>query len=135
MYVPIPWPAVAAAAVVVFIFGAVWYGLLGERWLTALGKRKEDLNPKDVTPYFTAALSSFINAIAVALVVGWVAPTIETRLMTAFFVGVLLGGAVAAAALAKHYAFAGRSWNLLLIDAGHDFAGFILMSFVIVMMR
>jgi hypothetical protein len=135
MYVPIPWTAVAVAAVVVFVFGAVWYGLFGERWLTALGKRKEDLNPKDVTPYFTAALSSFINAIAVALVVGWVAPTIETRLMTAFFVGVLLGGAVAAASLAKHYAFAGRSWNLLLIDAGHDFVGFILMSFVVVMMR
>src|SRR5215212_1839387 len=134
MYLQIPWVAVLVAAVVVYIFGAVWYGLFGERWLVALGKRKEDLNPKDPTPYFTAALASFLNAIAVALVVGWVAPTIETRLMTAFFVGVLLGGAVAAASLAKHYAFAGHSWNLLLLDAGHDFVGFILMSFVVVMM-
>lgn len=135
MFVPIPWPAVGVATLVVFVFGAVWYGLLGERWLAAIGKRKEDMNRKDVTPFLTAAVSSFVNAIAVALVVGWVAPTIETRLMTSFFVGVLLGGAVAAAALAKHYAFAGRSWDLLLIDAGHDFVGFILMSFVVVMMR
>jgi hypothetical protein len=135
MFVPIPWTAVAAATVVVFLFGAVWYGVFGERWLAAMGKRKEDLNSKDITPYLTAAVSSFVSAIAVALVVGWVAPTIETRLMTAFFVGVLLGGAVAAASLAKHYAFAGKSWDLLLIDAGHDFVGFILMSFVVVMMR
>src|SRR5215211_1747307 len=114
----IPWLAVIVAAVAVYVFGAVWYGAFGQRWLVALGKRKEDLNPKDPTPYLTAAIASFISAIAVALVVGWVAPTIETKLMTAFFVGVLLGGAVAAASLAKHYAFAGRNWNLYLIDAG-----------------
>lgn len=131
----IPWVAVLVATAVLFLFGAVWYSLFGQHWLDALGKRKEDLNPKDPTPYLTAAIASFINAIGTALVVNWVAPTIETKLMTAFFVGVLLGGAVAAAALSKHYAFAGRSWNLFLIDAGHDFVGFILMSFVIVMMR
>jgi len=122
-------------AVAVYVFGALWYGVFGQRWLEALGKRKEDLNPKDPTPYFTAAVASFISAIATALVVNVVAPTIETKLMTAFFVGVLLGGAVAAASLAKHYGFAGHSWNLFLIDAGHDFIGFILMAFIIVVMK
>lgn len=131
----IPWLAVIVAAVSFFIFGALWYTYFGEYWLQAIGKRKEDLNPKDPTPYITAAIASFLNAIATALIVDFVLPLTATTIMTVFFVGLLLGGAVFAAGLAKHYAFAGRSWNLFILDACHEILGFMLMSLIIVLMR
>jgi hypothetical protein len=131
----IPWLAVIVAAVSFFIFGALWYTYFGNYWLQAIGKRKEDLNPKDPTPYLTAAIASFLNAIATALIVDFVLPLTATTIMTVFFVGLLLGGAVFAAGLAKHYAFAGRSWNLFILDACHEILGFMLMSLIIVLMR
>jgi hypothetical protein len=131
----IPWLAVIVAAISFFIFGALWYTYFGDLWLKAIGKRKEDLNPKDPIPYLTAAIACVLNAIATALVIDLIWPLTATRIMTAFMVGLLLGGAVFAAGLAKHYAFAGRSWNLFMIDACHDILGFMLMSLVIVLMR
>jgi hypothetical protein len=131
----IPWLAVIVAAVSFFIFGALWYTYFGNYWLQAIGKRKEDLNPKDPTPYLTAAIASFLNAIATALIVDFVLPLTATTIMTVFFVGLLLGGAVFAAGLAKHYAFAGRSWNLFILDACQEILGFMLMSLIIVLMR
>jgi drug/metabolite transporter (DMT)-like permease len=131
----IPWIPVLAAAAAFFVLGAVWYSYFGDAWLRAIGKRKEDLNPKDPTPYITAAIACFLNALATALVIGWVAPFTDSKYMTALLVGLLLGGAVFAAGLAKHYAFAGKGWNLLAIDAGHDIVGFLLMSLMIALMR
>jgi len=131
----IPWLAVIVAAVSFFIFGAVWYSYFGEFWLQAIGKRKEDLNQKDPMPYITAAIASFLNAMATAFVINLVIPLTTTTIMTVFLVGLLLGGAVFAAALAKHYSFAERSWNLFMLDAGHEILGFMLMSLIIVLMR
>jgi hypothetical protein len=131
----IPWLAVIVATTAFFIFGALWYSYFGGYWLKAIGKRKEELNQKDPTPYITAAIASFLNAIATALVIDLVWPLTATKIMTAFLVGLLLGGAVFAAGLAKHYAFAGRSWSLFMIDACHEILGFMLMSLIIVLMR
>lgn len=37
--------AVLAAAVVSWLFGAAYYGVLGQQWMAALGKTKEELMP------------------------------------------------------------------------------------------
>jgi hypothetical protein len=131
----IPWTAVLVAATAFFVLGAVWYGYFGEAWLQAVGKRQEEVNSKDPVPYITAAVACLLNAIATAIVLGWTGPMAENSFLTALLVGLLLGGAVFAASLAKHYAFAGRSWNLLAIDAGHEIAGFLVMSVIITLMR
>ncbi len=135
MNISLPWVAIIAAAGAYFVLGALWYGYFGEAWLKGLGKRKEDLNPKDPTPYITAAIGCLCNAVATAIVIGWATPLSDSKLMTALMVGILLGGAVIAASAAKHYSFSGWSWNLYLIDVGHDIVGFLLMSVIIVLMR
>jgi hypothetical protein len=131
----IPWLAVILATAADFLFGAVWYSFFGTTWLAAIGKRKDELNAKDPTPYLTAMIASFLHAIATAFVIDLVMPHTATRILTAFLTGLLLGGAVCASALARHYAFAGRAWQLFLIDAGHDVIGFLLLSVVIVLLR
>ncbi|HMO36892.1 MAG TPA: DUF1761 domain-containing protein [Gemmatales bacterium] len=135
MPIAIPWLLTLAAAVVYFVLGAVWYGYFGEQWMRELGKRKEQLQTNDPTPFVIAFLSSLLNAIAVALVLNWVIPLTETRLLAAFVTALLLGGAVVAAALAKHYAFAHWSWRLFAIDTGYDLVGFLLMSLLLAFMR
>ncbi len=131
----LPWLPVLGAALAFFVLGAVWYGYFGEVWLKELHKRKDQLDTKDPTPYMVAALGAVLNAIAVAVVVAWVYPLTETRLLAAFVTALLLGGATIAAGAAKHYAFSGWSWKLYAIDIGHDLAGFLLMSLIIAFLR
>ena len=131
----IPWLPVIAAALLYFVLGAVWHNYFSEVWLKELHKRKEQLNTSDPTPYMVAALGAVLNAIAVAVVLAWVMPLTETKLLAAFITALLLGGAVLAAGSAKHYAFAGWSWRLYAIDLGHDLLGFFLMSLIIALMR
>ena len=131
----IPWLPVLAAALVYFALGAIWYNYFGELWLKELHKRKDQLNTSDPTPYMVAALGAVLNAIAVAVVLAWVMPLTETKLLAAFITALLLGGATIAASAAKHYAFSGWSWRLYAIDIGHDLAGFFLMSLIIALMR
>src|SRR5262245_33407160 len=131
----LPWLPVMGAALSFFVLGAVWYGYFGPIWLKELHKRKEQLDTSDPTPYMVAALGAVLNAIAVAVVVAWVAPLTETRLLAAFVTALLLGGATIAASAAKHYAFSGWSWKLYAIDMGHDLAGFLIMSLIIAFLR
>ncbi len=135
MPITIPWLPVLGAALLNFFLGALWYGYFGELWLKELHKRKEQLNPSDPTPYMVAALSSVLNAFAAALVLHWVLPLTETKLLAAFITALLLGGAVTASAMAKHYAFSGWSWRLFAIDAGYDLVGFFLMSLLIALLK
>lgn len=132
---PIPWLPVLGAALVYFVLGAVWYNYFGEAWLKELHKRKEQLDASDPTPYMVAALGAVLNAIMVAVVLAWVMPLTETRLLAAFITALMLGGGVLAAGSAKHYAFSGWSWKLFAIDMGHDLVGFFLMSLIIALLK
>jgi hypothetical protein len=131
----LPWLTILGAAVIYFVLGALWYGYFGEVWLRELGKRKEDMNPRDPTPYVAAFIGAFLNATACAIVLPVVMQLTETRLLAAFVTTLLLAGAVLAASMAKHYAFSGWSWKLFAIDLGHDAVGFFLMCLLLVLLR
>ena len=131
----LPWLVIIGAAIVYFALGAFWYGYFGETWLKALHKRKEQLDTRDPTPYLISFLGAVLNAIAIAIVLSWVTPLTETRLLAALVTTLLLGGAVFAAGSAKHYAFSGWSWKLFAIDLGYDMVGFFLMSLIIAFLR
>ena len=130
---PLPWPAVLAAAAVYFVLGGVWYGVFGKAWMAALGKRREDLNPKDPKPYLMAAVGAFVNAAALAWLIQGISAC-ETVTQSAAL-GTFVGVGVVLAAAAKHYAFSGWAARLLAIDLGLDVAGFTLMGLVIGLAR
>jgi hypothetical protein len=128
----LPWIAIAVAAAAYFVLGGVWYGVLGKPWMTALGKSKDQLNPKDPVPYLMAAVGSFINSAALAWLI--VAVPCETAVQAAALGG-FVGIGILFAAAAKHYAFSGWSGRLLLIDLGLDAIGFAVMGAIIGAMR
>ncbi|WP_346912310.1 DUF1761 domain-containing protein [uncultured Roseibium sp.] len=107
--------SVAAAAVVSFVFGAVWYGLLGKAWMEAAGLTKEETRPNPKT-FVVTFLCQLLMAFVLA---GVIYHTGETTLKTGLISAVLIWlGFVATTQIVNHR-FQGAPWSLTLIDGGH----------------
>ena len=61
------WLAVILATVVSWGFGAGWYMLFARQWTAAIGKKPEDIDKADYTPYLWSVLCLFIMAYFIAL--------------------------------------------------------------------
>ena len=107
--------AVAAAAIVSFLFGALWYGILGKAWMNAAGLTKEQTRPNPVV-FATAFFCQIIMAFVFAGVIYHTGGTdIRNGIISALMIWV---GIVITTQIVNHR-FQGLSWNLTLIDGGH----------------
>ncbi len=118
--------AILVAAVAGFAFGALWYGLLGKRWMAALGMTEQ---PKpSPLPFVTAFVAQLVMAWTLAGVVGHLGEVAVSRaLITA---GLLWFGLVLATMVVNHR-FQAASWSLTLIDGGHWLGVLLIMVLVI----
>lgn len=123
--------AVLIAGVAGFVVGMVWYTALGQRWMDALGKTREQLAPDGKPPVATMAISfvcELIMAGVLAGVMGHIgAVTVSTGLTTGFLVWL---GFVATTQLINHR-YGRFPLQLTLIDAGHWLAVLLAMGVVI----
>jgi len=126
--------AVLVAAIAGFLVGMVWYGILGERWMAALGKSKDELLPDGKPPIATMAtsfVSELVMAWMLAGVIGHIdAVTVSGGIITAFFVWL---GFVATTQLVNHR-YGQYPLSLTAIDAGHWLAVLVAMGIVIGLM-
>ena len=112
----LPWIGIIVAAVVAFLLGGAWYSppLFGNRWMTALGKTKEELGAPGPAMAITF-LTALVTSIGVAL--------IEQRLilstMGAVRLGLTLGVLIQGASMLSDQAFTKTSRELLYIQAGY----------------
>ncbi|MDP9138458.1 MAG: DUF1761 domain-containing protein [Pseudomonadota bacterium] len=111
--------AILVAAVIGFAAGFAWYGTLGNQWMAALGKSKQDLLPGDKPPVaamITSVLALLIMAWALAGVMGHLGRYgVWPGMVNGFFLW--LG--FVATALAVNHRYQRSPWSLTLIDAGH----------------
>jgi Protein of unknown function (DUF1761) len=113
--------AVVVAAVVSFLFGALWYGMLGSVWRTALGKTADELRAAtggSPLPFVISFLSLLLMAWVLAGTIGHLGPghvTVRAGLISA---GFIFAGFVATTVMTNHR-FEGARWSLTLIDGGH----------------
>ena len=113
--------AIVIAAVVSFLFGWLWYGVLFPKaWVEAVGKTEEELRAQgnSPAPFIIAFVAQVIMAWVLAGVIGHLGPeevTVRNGVISAAFIW--LGFVITA--LAVNHAFQGSKRTLTLIDGGH----------------
>lgn len=108
--------AVLVAAIVSMIIGAIWYGVFSEQWLAAVGKKKEDLS-KSNTGYMISSLTALVTAYVLAHFVDFAeATSVAEGAATGFWVW--LGFIATFSAMST--AWEEKSWNLWLLNNGHQ---------------
>ena len=113
--------AIVIAAVVSFLFGWLWYGVLfPTAWVEAVGKTEEELRAQGSSPapFILAFIAQLIMAWVLAGVIGHLGPgevTFRNGVISAAFIW--LGFVITT--LAVNHAFQGAKRELTLIDGGH----------------
>ncbi|MEM8704250.1 MAG: DUF1761 domain-containing protein [Pseudomonadota bacterium] len=107
--------AVAVAGVASFIFGSVWYGVLGKAWMAAASLTEEQTRPDPVT-LGLAFVCQLVMAFVFAGVIYHTGQTsIQAGLISALMIWV---GIVMTTQIINHR-FQGKPWSLTVIDGGH----------------
>jgi hypothetical protein len=109
---------VLVAAIVAFIFGAVWYGALGKAWMAAQSKSVPQTRTMPVGPMVTTFIALIVMAWVLAGLIGHLGPgnvTLRNGMISGAFVW--LGFVITA--LASNHAFQGQKRMLTVIDGGH----------------
>jgi len=116
----VSYAAVVAAAVASWLFGALWYGLLGERWMAALGTTKAELmgpsGKPSPGPFVLSFVAELVMAWTLAGILGHMGQvTVRGALITAFLLW--LGFVITTGAV--NNAYTRRRPSLTAIDGGH----------------
>ncbi len=119
---------VIAAAAAAWIFGAVWYGVIGKQWMAASGLTEETVNRSNPVPY----IGSFVCALLVAGMTRHImaASGVET-VGAAVVMGLGLGAFIAAPWIATNVLFGQRDRNLIWMDGAYPTVGMALMGLVL----
>ncbi len=127
----INWPAITLAAVVHWLFGAVWFTVFAKPWQAGLRMSPEELQGYISHPNYWPYIISFICSLVIAYVIArWVGVYDKHRLFHGISVGILVGLA-AALAMVTEMVFEMRSRPFMLISALYPLIGCVLMGIVI----
>ncbi len=131
--------AILLAAVAAWIFGAAYYGVLGNAWVTAQGRTMEEFKAQQqakkgtgaaYVPFVLCFVAEIVMAWVLAGILGHLGPgqvTLKNGVISALFLW--LGFVVTT--IAVNHAFTGRRPMLMIIDAGHWFGVLVVMGAII----
>jgi uncharacterized membrane protein len=116
--------AIVVAAVAAWIFGAVYYGVLGRKWIEAQGKTMEQCKAENagkstavkVTPFVLSFIAELLMASALSGIMFHIG--IYT-LRAGAFSGFMCWLGFVLTAIAVNNAYSSRTIALTVIDAGH----------------
>jgi hypothetical protein len=123
------WLAVIVAAVVAWLFGAVWYTSLSKRWLKAARLDPATMK-KSPLPFVISFIAELVMAFITALVVGAMTGG-EPSLVAGLVFGFVLWLGFVATTLSVNHRYEGFGWDLTLIDGGHWLGVLLLIGAVI----
>lgn len=114
-----PW-AIVAAAVVSFVFGAIWYGTLAKPWMDAAGKTEADIKNagSPIQLYAVTLAALLVMAWVLAGMIGHLGPG-QVTLRNGIISGAFAWVGFVATALVVNHGFQGAPRTLTLIDGGH----------------
>jgi hypothetical protein len=123
------WLAVIVAAVASFAVGAGWYTVLANQWLAAIGKTKDQINSKDVSPYAWSIVVQLIMAYFIALLT----PAIfgETNVVNGLLCGAHMWLGFVITSMIQGHRYEGAPWSRTVIDGGYLLAVLLVQGLII----
>ena len=123
---------VLAAASASFVFGAIWYMVLSDLWMTASGVARDaagkPLNSSNPRPYILSAISAIVVA-------GMMRHVLAASGVTSISAGAIEGFGIGAFLIVPWIMmtneFAGKPFQLTVIDGGYALIGCTLMGAVL----
>ena len=113
------WIAVVVAAVASMALGFVWYMVLGNQWMGALGKTREQImaSGNQAAPFIIAFLMQLVMAYSLALFV----PKLmgSTSIVNGLIVGFHVWLGFVVTSMIINHRYQGSKWSLTLIDGGY----------------
>ncbi|WP_422373902.1 DUF1761 domain-containing protein [Roseibium sp.] len=119
--------AVAAAAIASFVFGSVWYGLLGKAWMRAASLTEAQTRPDPVT----LGLAFFCQLVMAFVFAGIIYHTSETNIRAGIISALMIWIGVVMTTQIINHRFQGKPWSLTFIDGGHWLGVFVVQGIVI----
>jgi hypothetical protein len=113
--------AMLLAALAAWIFGAVYYGVLGRTWMAAQGMSAAEIDERRKVrkmPLAPMAIS-FLSELFMAGVFGALLTMLQLGVADAAMTGFMLGLGLIGLSVVVNNAFQGRSWLLSVIDGAH----------------
>jgi hypothetical protein len=111
---------VIAAAILAFVFGGIWYGVLGKSWMMALGKTEAEIKARrmEMAPMIITFIAMLVMAWMLAGLIGHVGAG-EPTLRTGMIAGACIWLGFVITTQAANHAFQGQKRMLTVIDGGH----------------
>ena len=111
--------AVGASAVAAFVFGAVYYTLLGKAWMDAVGTTEEELKgSRTAVPFVTSFVSLLVSGTVLSAHLASLSDGVPSLASTATAAAILWAGFVLTTT-ATNNAFQGNKFKLTILDTAH----------------
>ena len=119
MFGSVNWIAVIVAAVASMALGFGWYMALGNQWMGALGKTRDQImaSGNQAAPFIIAFLMQLVMAYSLALFV----PKLmgSTSIVNGLIVGFHVWLGFVITSMVINHRYQGSKWSLTLIDGGY----------------
>jgi hypothetical protein len=113
-----PFIAILAAGVAGWVFGAIWYTVLGKVWQRALGLNPDDCKDKKMP--LAPMLVSFLGALVMSAVLYQLISNLGVMgVGPSALAGLVIGAGFLLTATVVNNMFQQRSFTLTVIDGGH----------------
>lgn len=121
--------AIPVAAVAAFIFGAVYYGLLGKVWMAAARIKPGQAQMKPGL-FVTSLVSELVMAWVLAGVLGHLGPG-QVTVLNGIISGLFVWAGFIATTVTVNQRYQGFGWTLTFIDAAHWLGVVVIMGAII----
>jgi hypothetical protein len=123
-FADINWLAVVLATVASMALGMGWYSILGNQWMAALGKTREELMPEGKNssmPFIIAGICQLVMAYFLLLLTRAIMDTsaADIQILDAVVVGAHMWFGFLMTGMILNHAYQGQKKSLTLIDGGY----------------
>jgi hypothetical protein len=129
MSLAINWLAVILAVIVSWAIGAGYYIVLANQWLVAIGKTREQINGKDLSPFIIGFACQLVMAIVIAAIMPGLFGS--TSALNGLLTGGLMWLGFVVTSMILNQRYAGEPWSRTLIDGGYLLVALLVQGLVI----